>query len=116
MTGCTWAIRIIFGGQAIGAAGDTFAMLQCESVGQYGQAWATGSIMYQQVMAVTADMRAEALIWGYLPHSAFCWQFGIPEEPETWFPTKDYGEEILWLSQGAASAAISVAVQQPRPL
>lgn len=97
-------------------AGDTFAMLQCEAVGQYGQAWATGSIMYQQVMAVTANMRAEALIWGYLPHSAFCWPFGIDEEPETWFPTRDYGEEILWLTQGAASAAISVAVQQPRPI
>lgn len=97
-------------------ASHTFAMLQCESVGQYAQAWATGSIMYQQVMAITANTRAEALIWGYMPHSCFAHQFGVPEQPETWFPTRDYGEEILWLTQGAASAAVSVAVQQPRPL
>jgi hypothetical protein len=97
-------------------AGDTFASIAMEAVGNPASAWATGSIMYQQVMAIAADLRCETLIWGYLPHSAFCWEFGIPEEPETWFPTRDYGEEILWLSQGAASAAISVAVQQPRPI
>jgi hypothetical protein len=97
-------------------AGDTFASLATETVGNYPQAWATGSIMYQQVEAVTADIRAEALIWGYMPHSCFAWQFGDPDTPETWFPTKDYAEEILWLTQGAASATVSVAVQQPRPL
>jgi hypothetical protein len=97
-------------------AGHTFAMLQCEAVGQYAQAWATGSIAYQQVMAIAANTRAEALIWGYQPHCCMPYQFGIPEEPETWFPTRDFGEEILWLTQGADSATVSVAVQQPRPL
>lgn len=97
-------------------AGDTFASMAHESVGQYANAWATGSIMYQQTESVTADMRAEVLIWGYMPHSCFAHQFGLPEVPETWFPTRDYGEEILWLTQGAASATVSVAVQQPRPL
>jgi len=97
-------------------AGDTFAAIAWETVGNPCSAWATGSIMYQVVGAVVADMRAEALIWGYMPHSTFAHQFGLPEDPASWFPTLDFGEEILWLTQGAASAAVSVAVQQPRPL
>lgn len=97
-------------------AGDTFAAISTDSGANSPYAWATGSIMYQQVAAIAADIRAEALIWGYMPHCCFAHQFGVPEEPETWFPTRDYGEEILWLTQGAASAVVSVAVQQPRPL
>ncbi len=96
--------------------GDTFAMLAIETVGNPASAWATGSILYQQVMAIAADLRAETLIWGGLPHSTFAHQFGDPDDPESWFPTKKFGEEILWLTQGAASATVSVAVQQPRPL
>ncbi|MDP2323459.1 MAG: hypothetical protein Q8N51_05460, partial [Gammaproteobacteria bacterium] len=97
-------------------AGDTFASLSSESeVAAF--AWATGSISYNpRGTTIIADSRAEALIWGYMPHSCFAHQFGLPDVPETWFPTRDYGEEILWLTQGAASAAVSVAVQQPRPL
>jgi len=97
-------------------AGDTFASFSAEGGGSGGLAWATGSIMYQQTALIGADIRAEVLIWGYMPHSCFCHQFGLPDDPASWFPTKDFGEEILWLTQGAASATVGVAVSQPRPL
>jgi hypothetical protein len=97
-------------------AGDTFAAFAAEGGGSGGLAWATGSIMYQQTAAIGADIRAEVLIWGYMPHCCFAHQFGDPDDPESWFPTKKFGEEILWLTQGAESATVSVAVQQPRPL
>ncbi len=97
-------------------AADSFASISTEQPSDYASAWLTGSITYKVRGSVTDDSRAEVLIWGYMPHSTFAHQFGLPDVPETWFPTRDYGEEILWLTQGAASAVVSVAVQQPRPL
>jgi hypothetical protein len=97
-------------------AGDTFASIAMETVGNPASAWATGSIMYQQTMAIAADLRSEVLITGYMPHSCFCHQFGDPDTPSDWFNPLTFGQEVLYLTQGAASAAVSVAMQQLRPL
>lgn len=96
--------------------GDGFAAGSTEDIGGAFSAWLTGSVSYKSRGTFDASSRCEVLITGYMPHECFFYQFGRPQDMDSWFDPLAFGEEVLWLTQGAASAAVSVAVAQVVPL
>lgn len=65
---------------------------------------------------VTSDINFELQMMGYMPQHAWCYQFGRPDDPETWFPSSQYGEIAFKVKAAASSCANSVVIQQPRPI
>ena len=59
---------------------------------------------------------AELGLVGWFPHNSLIYQFGLPDKPETWFPSRSYGEIALKITEAIASCDGSVAIQQPRAL
>lgn len=60
-----------------------------------------------------SDKHVELLMRGYFPHSSIAYQFGLKDDPDTWFNAREYGEVALKLTQGSAGAEATVAIQQP---
>lgn len=58
----------------------------------------------------------QVLVTGFYPHSCLLWPFGRWMDPETWMNPKEFGQIDLKLTEGVASAAGSVAIQQVRPI
>lgn len=65
--------------------------------------------------AATA-VSTEAQFWGTQPEGTYGYQFGLPDDPATWFNAGAYRRLNLELTQGIASAVCSILVQQDRPL
>ncbi len=78
--------------------------------------WASGANYYscrvRSEAEVDTSSNLQVMITGDFPHATYCYQFGRPMEPETWFQAPEYQDIDLKLSEGGA-AANSVLVQQP---
>jgi len=66
--------------------------------------------------ATKDDVYCVVNLFGTLPEYAWCYQFGRPNEPETWFRSGQFKGIKLILTQGSVSAAASILLQQPRSL
>lgn len=97
-------------------AADGFAAGSTEDINGVFSPWLTGSVNYKTRGPGLSSARCEALIWGYMPHSCFCWQFGDEDTPNDWFNPLQWGGEVLILTQGAVNCVVSVAMQQLVPL
>lgn len=60
-----------------------------------------------------ADQLSEVWVRGMYPHNCFPYQFGRPDDPETWFNPTAHRRVDLHLTQGVAAAECTVAVQVP---
>lgn len=102
-------------------AGRTVAIATPQNTNRMCQAWASGAVHYTLSVITDAgveptDEPVQTLITGEFPHSTYCYQFGDPDKPETWFNAPQFRDIDLKLTQGNSSAAASVVLQQPRSL
>lgn len=82
--------------------------------------WASGANYYtmriiDSITQTDVNCAVDVLVTGEFPHATYCYQFGRPNDPETWFNAPAYKDIDLNLTEGGA-AANSVLVQQPRSL
>lgn len=66
--------------------------------------------------AGVADAKGICKISGHFPHSTICYQFGLHDDPATWFNVADFKAIDLDLTQGESGSATSILVQQVRSL
>ena len=66
--------------------------------------------------AAQNDVKTNALFRGYAPENTFCYPFGLPDDPASWFKAQNYGSIKLKITEADAGGAASVFVQQPVPL
>jgi len=62
------------------------------------------------------DVKTNSTFRGLCPENTFCYPFGLPDDPATWFNAPKYGSIKLKITEADAGGAASVLVQQPRPL
>jgi len=62
------------------------------------------------------DEKVSVRVWGLCPEETYCYPFGRPGDPATWFNAPRYGSIKLKLTEGGVGAAASVFLQQPVPL
>jgi len=81
--------------------------------------WASGANYYSMRVVDAAGAETacnvQVLITGEFPHATYCYQFGLADDPDSWFNAPSYKDIDLNLTEGGA-AANSVLVQQPRSL
>ena len=53
---------------------------------------------------------------GHAPENTFAYPFGKRDEPDTWFPARDYKKLRLLLTQGYAGNVVSTSLETPRSL
>jgi len=66
--------------------------------------------------SAATDLAVIAQVLGSCPESTLCYQFGLPNEPDTWFRANRFKSVKLNLTQGAASGAVGILLQQPRAI
>lgn len=63
-----------------------------------------------------SDKRCRLNVAGWLPQLMYCYQFGDPGKPETWFNAPGFGGIKYKITEGTADAAASILLEQPRTL
>lgn len=101
--------------------GKTVMSAQTNSAESFVQAYlSANSRSYQQALKWDGTNRTDAatdcLIWGFFPHCCRAYQFGLNDDPETWFNAPEFAGIEVKLTQACASVDCTVAVQQPRSL
>ncbi len=81
-------------------------------------AWAASfSGIFMTVQAhgggAVSDHDSVLTAYGNLPENVYCYPFGVPEDPGTWFPAPDFKKVKLELTQGVAGQTVGIFVQQP---
>jgi len=66
--------------------------------------------------AQMSDVKFDVTFRGLVPEYTYCYPFGRPDDPATWFDVSKYGSVKLKITEALAGGVASVFVQQPVPL
>ena len=70
-------------------------------------------IAHDNAGANLTNQKVGLTLSGLCPELTYCYPFGLPNDPATWFDAPKYNSIKLKITEGGAGAAASVFIQQP---